>query len=57
MTPDSVSNAATPPIGNPYPQCASAIAYAFLTIPGRHARLVTCSKTPASIPSNSFLVA
>ena len=57
ITPFSRSNAATPPIGKPYPQCASAMAYAYFTIPGSIATFVTCSKTPLSISSMSFLVA
>ncbi len=37
-----MSVAATPPIGNPYPQCTSGIAYDARTIPGSVATLATC---------------
>lgn len=40
----STSVAATPPIGKPYPQCTSGIAYEARTIPGSVATLTTCIK-------------
>ncbi len=36
MTPFSGSKAATPPIGKPYPQCASAMAYEYFDDPREH---------------------
>ena len=39
----SMSVAATPPMGKPYPQCTSGIAYEASTIPGRVATFATCS--------------
>ena len=53
MTPVSARNAATPPIGKPYPQCPSGMQRAARTMPGRQATFVTCSKTPASICASS----
>ena len=41
--PAAMSVAATPPIGNPYPQCTSGIAYDARTMPGSSATLATCS--------------
>jgi hypothetical protein len=41
MTPDSQSNAATPPMGNPYPEWMSGMAIEALTMPGRQATFRT----------------
>jgi hypothetical protein len=41
--PFSASNAATPPMGKPYPQCASGMAYEAFTMPGKVATWVACS--------------
>ncbi|OPZ23184.1 MAG: hypothetical protein BWZ02_03304 [Lentisphaerae bacterium ADurb.BinA184] len=57
ITPLSGSMAAMPPIGKPYPQCPSAMHTAALSMPGRAATWVICSKTPASIASSSLRVA
>src|SRR4030042_777963 len=43
MIPFSESKAATPPMGNPYPQCMSGIASDFPTMPGRQATFAACS--------------
>ena len=53
ITPLSARKAATPPIGNPYPQWPSGMQSDARTIPGRHATLVTCSNTPSSIRARS----
>src|SRR5512139_734071 len=51
--PCSASKAATPPIGNPYPQWASGMAYAAPTIPGRLATLHSCWRTLSSMSASS----
>ena len=52
MTPPrAASVAATPPIGNPYPQCTSGIAYDASTIPGSSATLTTCSSARSAAGS------
>ena len=42
MDPESASTAATPPMGNPYPQWMSGMAMELPTIPGRQATLAAC---------------
>ena len=42
MDPEFSSTAATPPMGNPYPQWMSGMAMELPTIPGRHATLAAC---------------
>ena len=49
--PRATSVAATPPIGNPYPQCTSGIAYDAATIPGSSATLTTCSSARSAAGS------
>jgi hypothetical protein len=47
--PRSGSNAATPPMGKPYPQWASGMTWLAPTIPGSMATLHACSATLSSI--------
>ena len=49
--PRSMSVAATPPIGKPYPQCTSGIAYDATTMPGSSATLTTCSSARSAAGS------
>ena len=53
MTPSVMSNAATPPMGNPYPQWISGMASEFFTIPGRVATFASCLTAPSSSVSAS----
>ena len=55
MTPSSRENAATPPMGNPYPQWISGMARAFFMMPGIVATFASCCSAPASriLPSDS----
>ena len=46
--PSSGSVAATPPMGNPYPQWMSGMAYEASTMPGSVATLATCSTARSS---------
>ena len=46
-----MSVAATPPIGKPYPQCTSGIAYDASTMPGSSATLTTCSSARSAAGS------
>ena len=46
-----MSVAATPPIGKPYPQCTSGIAYDATTMPGSSATLTTCSSARSAAGS------
>ncbi len=48
-SPASTSVATTPPIGNPYPKCQSAMAHASPTIPGIAAVLHNCSGLRSSV--------
>src|SRR3990167_4723142 len=52
IPPRSGSNAATPPMGNPYPQCASGMVMAAPTSPGSRATLPICSSTFSSIAAS-----
>ena len=49
--PRATSVAATPPIGKPYPQCTSGIAYDASTMPGSSATLTTCSSARSAFGS------
>ena len=49
ISPASISVATTPPIGNPYPKCQSAMAHASPTIPGIPAVLHNCSGLRSSV--------
>ena len=53
--PASTSVAATPPMGNPYPQCTSGMAYDAPTMPGNVATFATCSsvRSPATSGNSS----
>ncbi|OQC62312.1 MAG: hypothetical protein BWX50_01645 [Euryarchaeota archaeon ADurb.Bin009] len=48
MTPSVMSNAATPPMGNPYPQWMSGMASECFTIPGRVATFASWRTAPSS---------
>ncbi len=48
MAPSSRSTAATPPMGNPYPQWMSGMASDHFTIPGRWATFATCCSAGSS---------
>src|SRR4029453_18314728 len=51
--PASTSVPATPPIGKPYPQCTSGMAYDASTMPGSVATFRTCSKDLSARASGS----
>ncbi len=53
MTPSVLSNAATPPMGNPYPQWMSGMASECFTIPGRVATFASWRTAPSSRVSAS----
>ncbi len=61
-SPYSTDVATTPPMGNPYPKCQSAIAHASPTMPGNSAVFTSCcgvlsSKLPCSIFGSATIIA